>query len=290
MKAVVTGAAGQLGRELLCRAPGNIELRAATRDVLDITDSEAVNRYLAAEQPDVLFNAAGYTGVDQAEREPQQAQAANTVGPQMLASACARLGVRLIHISSDYVFDGLATEPYRPSSTPAPLSAYGRSKREGEVAVLAANPRAVVLRSAWLYSARGHGFVQAILARARAGQPLRVVADQVGSPTWAAGLATVMWRLATRNDIAGILHHADAGRASWHEFALAIVEEAAVFGILPKAPPVEPVTSLEYGAPARRPAFSVLDSSETRLLLGDQAIHWRTNLRLILQEMPSGNV
>jgi len=290
MKVLVTGASGQLGGELLRRAPDGVEIRAMTHAELDITQGRAVDACLAAERPHLLLNAAAYTAVDQAERDQQQADVTNAVGPGILAQACERSGVRLIHVSSDYVFDGHSSEPYRPASRPAPLSAYGRSKRDGEAAVLAASPRAVVVRSAWLYSARGKGFVQAILRKARAGQPLRVVGDQVGSPTWAAGLAAIMWRLAERRDVAGILHYVDAGQASWYEFALAILEDATACGVLPAAPTVDRVTTLEYGAPARRPAYSVLDSSETSALFGIESVHWRANLRLMFEEMVTGHV
>jgi len=273
MKVLVTGASGQLGGELLRRAPDGVEIRAMTHAELDITQGRAVDACLAAERPHLLLNAAAYTAVDQAERDQQQADVTNAVGPGILAQACERSGVRLIHVSSDYVFDGHSSEPYRPASRPAPLSAYGRSKRDGEAAVLAASPRAVVVRSAWLYSARGKGFVQA-----------------VGSPTWAAGLAAIMWRLAERRDVAGILHYVDAGQASWYEFALAILEDATACGVLPAAPTVDRVTTLEYGAPARRPAYSVLDSSETSALFGIESVHWRANLRLMFEEMVTGHV
>jgi len=287
MKALVTGAAGQLGRELLRHAPGEVQVQAATRDELDITNLSAVDGYMAAQRPDIVLNAAAFTDVDRAEREPEQAREVNALGPGILAQACVKFGARLVHVSSDYVFDGQASAPYRPTDIPAPLNVYGRTKREGELAVLEAHPRALVLRSAWLYSARGKNFVKAILLMARAGRDLRVVADQVGSPTWAAGLAAVMWRLAARSDVAGILHHADAGRASWYDFALAIVEQAAACGILPEVPPVVPITSREYGAPARRPLFSELDSSQTRALLGDESNQWPTNLRRMFDEMVS---
>ncbi|MCK6370202.1 MAG: dTDP-4-dehydrorhamnose reductase [Gammaproteobacteria bacterium] len=290
MKVLVTGAAGQLGGELLRRAPDGAQVRAMTRAELDITDSTAVETCLASERPAVVLNAAAYTAVDQAEREPRQAYAVNAVAPGILARACDRWGIRLIHVSSDYVFDGRALAPYRPSDRPGPLSAYGGSKREGEEAVLGASSRAVIVRSAWLYSAWGEGFVQAILKKARAGQSLRVVGDQVGSPTWAASLAGVLWRLAERNDVAGMFHHADAGQASWFEFALAILEDATARGMLPEAPPIERVTTREYGAPAQRPAFSVLDSSETCALLGVESVHWRTNLRLMFDEMVAAHV
>ena len=218
--------------------------------------SRALDRY----EPGVVLNAAAYTAVDRAENETRQANLVNAVGAGNLARGAQQLGARLIHVSSDYVFSGAGNRPYQPLDPMEPLGAYGRSKRDGEVAVLEAGGHALVLRSAWLYSVHGANFVRTILRLARERGHLRVVWDQVGSPTWAAGLARIMWQLAERRDVTGILHHADVGVTSWYDFALAIVEEAARRGLLPGAVPVEPIATVDYPTRAPRPAFSVLDA------------------------------
>lgn len=285
MKVLITGTAGQLGRELLASVPAGVEVVALDRTALDIVDPDAVSRALDRHAPEVVLNAAAYTAVDRAEDEPRQAHLVNAVGAGNLARDARQIGARLIHVSSDYVFSGAGNRPCQPLDPMEPLGAYGRSKRDGEVAVLEAGGHALVLRSAWLYSAHGGNFVRTILRLARERGQLRVVWDQVGSPTWAAGLAGIMWQLAERRDVTGILHHADAGLASWYDFALAIVEEAAHRGLLPGTVPVVPIATVDYPTRAPRPAFSVLDAQRTRDLLGSPAVHWRVNLRTMLDQL-----
>lgn len=285
MKVLITGAAGQLGRELLASVPVGIEVVAFDRAGLDIADPDAVARAFELHVPKVVLNAAAYTAVDRAEDEPGQAHRVNVLGAGNLACVSREAGARLIHVSSDYVFSGTGNRPCQPLDPMEPLGAYGRSKRDGEIAVLAAHADAVVLRSAWLYSVYGSNFVRTILRLARERGHLRVVWDQLGSPTWAAGLARMMWHLAARRDVTGILHHADAGVASWYDFALAIVEEATHCGLLSHAVPVEPIATADYPTRAPRPAFSVLDTRRTRDLLGLPAVHWRANLRNMLDQL-----
>lgn len=282
---LITGATGQLGRELVAAAPAGCTLVALGRGLLDVTDARAVSGALLEHRPTVVLNAAAYTAVDRAEDEADEAYAANVRGPGNLAEASAAIGARLIHVSSDYVFDGAKSTPYLPGDEAIPLGVYGRSKREGELAVLAANPLAVIVRSAWLHSVHGPSFVHSILRQARERGPLRVVGDQVGSPTWASALASVIWRLAGKGDVSGILHYADAGVASWYDLAMAVVEEAAARGLLTSMVSVEPLVTGEYPARAVRPAFSVLDSRATRTVLGHPAVHWRVNLRNMLDRM-----
>lgn len=285
MRALIAGAAGQLGRELVSCAPVGVEVVALDRAACDIANTVAVSRAFERYRPTVVLNAAAYTGVDRAEDESVQAHRVNAVGARNLATESARIGARFIHVSTDYVFSGAANRPYQPADLAEPLTVYGKSKREGEVAVLKAGDQVAVLRSAWLYSAYGSNFVLTMLRLAREQGRLRVVADQVGSPTWAAGLARVIWELAGRGDLIGVLHHADTGLASWYDFALAIVEEAAERGLLPGSIPVDPIATEDYPTRAVRPTFSALDSAETRRLLGLPAVHWRVNLRRMLDQL-----
>lgn len=279
MRVLITGAGGQLGRELVRVAPAGTSIVALDRAGLDISDRAAVAAAIGRHRPDAVVNAAGWTAVDLAEEQPEAARAANATGPGNLAAACAATGARLVHVSSDYVFAGDTASPYGPADPPNPASVYGRTKLEGELAVLAAHPGALVVRSSWLYSGSGRNFATAILRQARERDELRVVADQVGSPTWVGSLARVLWRLAADPAPAGILHWADAGVASWYDLAVALVGEAAARGLLPRVVPVQPITTAAFAARATRPRFSVLDSAATRALLGLPAVHWRASLR-----------
>jgi dTDP-4-dehydrorhamnose reductase len=251
MKILVTGASGQLGRALL-PALAHHDAVALSRAVLDITDAEAVRAVLAAESPALVINAAAYNEVDRAETDPAAALRANAEGPRLLAEATARAGMALVHISTDYVFDGRTSRPYVESDTPNPLSAYGRSKRAGEVAVIAANPRHFVVRTAWLYSAEGHNFPNSMRRLAKQG-PLRVVNDQRGSPTYAPHLAEALAGLVGSADF-GLHHMAGAGEASWFELT------CALFRGLRLDVPIEPVTTEAFPRPAPRPGYSALES------------------------------
>lgn len=280
MKALITGAAGQLGRALVARAPRGWACRGLTRDELDLTDPDAIARVIAEEAPDVVINAAAYTAVDRAESEEDLAFAINARAVGAMAPALAVAGGHLVHVSTDFVFDGASAAAYRPNDARNPLSAYGRSKAAGEDA---AGPGASVLRTAWVYGAGGANFVATMLRLMRSMPQVRVVADQIGAPTWASGLADVAWGLALQR-APGTFHHSDAGVASWYDFAVAVQEEALSLGLLEEAVPVIPITTADYPTPARRPAFSLLDSGTTRALLGTQAVHWRVNLRRMLAE------
>ena len=228
----------------------------------------------------MLVNAAAYTAVDRAESEQELAFAVNARAVEAMAAAQRACGGHLVHVSTDFVFDGQAPRAYKPGDARNPLSAYGRSKAAGEDG---AGPDATIVRTAWVYGAGGANFVTTMLRLMRTRDEVRVVADQIGAPTWAGGLAEIVWALAQRR-VAGVFHHCDAGVASWYDFAVAIQEEALAFGLLERAVPVIPITTAEYPTPARRPAFSLLDASETRKSLGTAAVHWRVNLRRMLAE------
>ncbi len=287
MKVLLTGAAGQVGRAVQSLMPLDVELRALQRRQLDIGDEHAVQREVRAFVPDLIINAAAYTAVDRAESEPERAGAINAAGPAHLArSALALPACRLLHISTDYVFDGAGDRPYRPEDAPRPLSVYGRSKLEGERAVLELLPeRAAVLRTAWLYAPQGHNFVLTMLRLMRERAAVRVVADQKGSPTAAVAVAQALWRIAERPQLHGVLHWTDEGVASWYEFACAIAQEGAAAGLVPPAVTVEPIASAQYPTPARRPANSTLDCARTSSLLGLSPTPWRTRLRAMLSSL-----
>ena len=280
MKALITGANGQLGKALTSSCPDGWKCVALDRAALDLTDAGAIGRVIAEHQPDVVFNAAAYTAVDRAESEPALAMAINGAAPGLLAAALARFGGRLVHVSTDFVFDGASGRGYRPDDTRNPLSAYGRTKAAGEDA---AGADAIIVRTSWVYTAGHANFVRTMLRLMRERDEVRVVADQIGSPTWAPGLAATLWGLALAGQT-GIYHHHDAGVASWYDFAVAIAEEAFDLAILSRIPAIVPITTADYPTPAVRPAFSVLDDTKTRQVLSDRPPHWRSNLRTMLEE------
>jgi dTDP-4-dehydrorhamnose reductase len=280
-KALIVGAAGQLGRALQACAPAGVALVAHDLDTLDITDAGAIEACLADTRPDVLLNAAAYTAVDKAESDEAAAHAVNATAVGLLAEGARKVGARFVHVSTDFVFDGTSGIPYAPDATPAPLGAYGRTKLEGE---RLAGPDALIVRTAWVYAPTGGNFVRTMLRLMAERPEVRVVADQIGTPTYAPGLAVTLWALAGKG-VTGIHHHTDSGAASWYDFAVAIQEEALAIGLLDKAMPVIPIATADFPTPARRPHYSVLDKSSTTAALGGTAPHWRVNLRTMLSEI-----
>jgi len=287
LKVLVTGASGQVGRALQDTVPSGVEMRALTHAHLDISDAAAVRRTLADFSPAVVINAAAYTAVDRAESEPAAAAAINAAGPRHLAEGVLGItSARLLHISTDYVFDGRGTTPRRTEDSTAPLSVYGRSKLAGERAVLELlGNRAVVLRTAWVYAAAGSNFVLTMLRLMRERGAVRVVSDQRGSPTAAASVARALWRIAALPEVHGVLHWTDAGTASWYEFACAIAADAQAEGLLAHAPEVTPITTAEYPTPAPRPRNSTLELTASAAQLGLQPVPWRDNLRTTLRAL-----
>jgi dTDP-4-dehydrorhamnose reductase len=287
MKVLVTGGSGQLGHEVtsLLRQR-DCQVIVPSLDELDFLTPESVDEIIARHRPDQVINCAAYTQVDRAEDEPQAAFTVNRDTPGRLASAVADTGGRLLHVSTDFVFDGKQERPYRESDPAHPLSIYGRSKREGEEAVMRALPGAVILRTAWLYGINGHNFVKTILRVAQAGKPLRVVDDQTGSPTWAADVAGVILRL-VGSDADGVFHYTNAGSTSWHGFACAILDEAADIGFDVRTREVEPIPTTAYPTPAVRPAYSVLDTGKIASRLSLSIPAWRDSLKKMLEELHS---
>ncbi|MGX7953461.1 dTDP-4-dehydrorhamnose reductase [Tsuneonella sp. HG249] len=281
MKALITGAGGQVGRDLVASAPPGWELVPLARAGLDLADHEAIRRAVAGHAPDLILNAAAYTAVDRAERDEAAAFAINAEAVGALADAAREAGAHLVQISTDFVFDGTATRAYLPHDLRRPLSAYGRSKAAGEDA---AGPNASVVRTSWVYSSTGANFVTTMLRLMSERDEVRVVSDQVAAPTWATALADVLWALGTRQ-LAGTWHYADGGSASWFDFAVAIEEEARTAGLLDRAVAVVPIAAAEYPTAAPRPAFSLLDSCATHEALGTVPLPWRSNLRRMLSKL-----
>ena len=284
---LITGRDGQLGQALQQTAPQGWDLIATGRDQLDLADPEQCRRMVREHGPDWVINAGAFTAVDRAESEPELAQAVNADAPSAFAQALAETGGRMLQLSTDYVFDGAQSHPYRPHDPLAPLGVYGRSKAAGERAVieLLGPQRASVLRTGWVYGPTGGNFCLTMLElhrqRAMAGPPLAVVADQVGCPTSTTGLAAACWAVLARG-IGGWLHWSDAGAASWYDFAVAIGAGAQAAGLLEQAAVVRPIRTADYPTPAERPSYSLLDCTSTRAALGLEPTHWGQALTAVL--------
>ena len=286
-KALLTGANGQLGLELQATVPEGWRLAACGSSDLDVTSVDGAREVLRRERPALVINAAAYTAVDAAEEEAQEAEAVNARGAAHVAEAAREIGARIIHVSTDFVFDGRQSHPYGPGDPTNPLCVYGRTKLEGERGVARISEgSALIVRTAWVYSSHGKNFVLTMLRLMREKQAVSVVSDQVGTPTWARGLAEALWAAAERPAMSGIHHWTDAGVASWYDFAVAIQEEALEAGLLDRVVPVRPLRTADYPTKAIRPPYSVLDKSATWAALGRTAPHWRVNLRHMLGQLP----
>lgn len=281
MKALIVGSKGQLGRALQSTAPAGMELFCVDVDELDITRPDLVNEWVDRVKPDILFNAAAYTAVDKAEQDEDTALAINGTAVGTLADAARRIGARFVHVSTDFVFDGTAGTPYAPDAPANPLSAYGRTKLVGEQL---AGANAIIVRTAWVYAPVGNNFVRTMLRLMNERPEVRVVADQIGTPTYAPALAEALWRLIAAQ-AQGLYHYTDSGVASWYDFAVAIQEEGMAAGLLAKAAKVVPINTADFPTPAHRPSYSVLDKSGTFDIIGGPAPHWRDHLREMIAEI-----
>lgn len=279
MRLLLLGADGQLGRHLSPRLSASGELVTSSRKhgdrPCDLTDSRQVLDLLNSVQPEVVINASAWTGVDAAEDQPQAARLLNAEVPERLARWCQQHEALLVHYSTDYVFDGQPGRAWREDDETAPASTYGRTKLDGELAIRASGARALILRTAWLYSAFPGNFLSAILSRAARGESLRVVSDQCGSPTWAGSLAEVscdllklMQRRSDDDARAMVLHAVDRGQMSWHDFAVMAVHMAAESGLIERPVEVLAIDSDQWPQKARRPSWSVLDVGALEALLG----------------------
>jgi len=284
---VIAGAQGQLGWELQQLAFGDgVHLDALSHERLDVTDRVQVYDAVTELQPAILINTAAYTAVDRAEAERDLAYRVNADGAANLASAAQEVGAKYIHLSTDFVFDGKKSSPYTPQDKPNPINVYGASKLEGERRALEITEGdALIFRTAWVYSSHGHNFVKTMLRLLREREEIGVVADQIGTPTWARGLAKVVRRALSHKQLSGCYHWTDAGVASWYDFAVAIQEEALVLGMLPKVRRIIPIPSHAYPLPAARPAYSVMDKTVTWSALNIDSVHWRESLRGMLRQL-----
>ena len=291
LRVLITGSQGQLGQALLAAAPPELTVIPMARANLDLADGNACRDAVERHRPDWVLNAGAYTAVDRAEREPELALRVNAGAPEAFARALADSGGRLLQISTDFVFNGRQGSPYQPGQPRDPLGVYGATKAEGERRVAEALPveRACVLRTSWVYGPVGQNFCLTMLRlhrqKAEAGEPLGVIADQVGCPTATHTLARACWRVIQRG-VGGIQHWSDAGAASWYDFAVAIGELAVAQGLLPAAARVRPIGTDDYPTPARRPSYSLLECRGTRSALDLPPRHWREALMEVLARVP----
>ena len=257
LKVLITGANGQLGKCLLDRVPTNWQVIALNSEQLDITNTLQIEQVFAEYVFDVVINAAAYTAVDKAESEPEKAFAVNATGVANLAVACHKGNIRLIHISTDYVFDGKKNQPYTPSDPPNPITVYGKSKLAGELLGLAHNPNTQIIRTSWVYSEYGNNFVKTMLRLANEGKSeVKVVNDQIGCPTYAGNLAQYIIELMQKDIEKKLLHYCDNEVMTWYEFACQIFKIYSVAG--KTTPLITPITAVEYHTPAMRPKYSVM--------------------------------
>jgi dTDP-4-dehydrorhamnose reductase len=286
MKVIITGKGGQLAWELEQLAPEGVEVISVGRKELDISNESQVLEFITNFKPDVVINAAAYTAVDKAEEDVDAAYAVNELGTKYLATACKGVNAKLLHVSTDFVYDGSNSTPYHTNATPNPINVYGASKLAGDILLQEIMPTAsVIVRTAWVYSANGNNFVKSMLRLMQEKPQLGIICDQVGTPTWANGLAKWLWAVAAKPKVFGIYHWTDAGVASWYDFAIAIQELGIEKGLLKEVIPILPIPTSAYPTPAKRPAFSVIDKSSAEKISGIKTTHWRKQLSAMIDSL-----
>lgn len=289
LRIFVAGKSGQVAQSLLSAAADDVTLELFGRPDFDITDRQSIAAAVEAFSPDIVINAAAFTAVDQAEDEREAAFAANAEGPRFLAEVTAERSIPIIHLSTDYVFDGSASTPYRVDDQTSPLGVYGESKYAGEVAVASSNPKHIIARTAWVYGSFGKNFLKTMLRVAGSNDTLRVVHDQRGAPTSSHAIAEAL--LAVANKVAaegddapfGLYHLVAEGEASWADFAASIFEASAMHG--GPVASVEAITTAEYPTKAQRPQYSVLDTSRLQEAFGLQLSDWREPVSAIVEQV-----
>lgn len=286
MKVLLTGANGQLGRCFQDRLPADWHILATDSAELDITDLEQVSKAVLAFAPDAIVNAAAYTAVDKAESDVALAERINAVGPSNLAVVAAQHGIRFVHVSTDYVFDGNARTPYTEDSPTNPLSVYGKTKLAGELAVSAAAPDAIIVRTAWVFSEYGNNFVKTMLRLGKDRDALSIVDDQRGCPTYAGDIAQAIIALLQQQAAGGIYHYVGDKEVSWFEFAEAIFAVAKQKAVLNKTPVLTPITTAQYPTPAHRPAYSTLAGGKIQAL-GIPLSDWQRALKTTMSDSDS---
>lgn len=285
-KFLITGANGQVGYCLAQQLAGQEEILAVDRDELDITNREAVFDTIRTFRPDVVINAAAYTAVDKAETEIELSEAINIKGPQYLAEAANEVGAVILHISTDYVFNGEGSHEYKESDETGPQGVYGETKLGGEIAVQKANTRSVILRTAWVFGEHGNNFVKTMIRLGKERETLGVVADQFGSPTYAGDIASALINIANqilqgKSDSFGIYHFTGKPYVNWHQFAEAIFAEAELQKIIEKRPLVNAIATSDYPTPAKRPANSRLDLTKIKQVFNIEPSDWQKALKNI---------
>ncbi|ELP56785.1 dTDP-4-dehydrorhamnose reductase [Microcystis aeruginosa NIES-298] len=286
-KVLLIGAKGQVGQELQVTLPYLGEVISIGREELDLTNSEKISQLIREIHPDYLVNAAAYTAVDKAETEPDLAYSINSIAPKIMAESAEKIKAKFLHISTDYVFDGRKNTPYLETDLTNPLGVYGQSKLRGEEEIKTVNSQAIILRTAWVYGSYGKSnFVKTMLRLGKEREELKVVVDQVGSPTWAKDIATAITHLLINVDNPpGIYNFTNSGVASWFDLTKAIFEEAKISGIPLKIQRVIPITTAEYPTPAVRPAYSVLSSQKISQQLDYIPPYWRDSLKAMLNQL-----
>ncbi|MFH2060542.1 MAG: dTDP-4-dehydrorhamnose reductase [Pseudomonadota bacterium] len=285
MNVLLLGSNGQLGWELQRTCPKNITLTFCDYPKIDFGSTDSITQCINSTQPDCIINAAAYTAVDKAEQNQELAYRINHQAVIEIAEHCRQNKISLIHISTDFIFNGQNFKPYKPDDIPDPKSVYAKSKLKGEQAVgQILGDTALIIRTAWLYSSHGNNFVKTMLTLMNDRQSLNVIDEQIGTPTWANGLAIAIWN-SLANNLQGTFHWTDAGVASWYDFAMAIQEEGIQSGLLNHSIPIYPVPSSAYPTPAKRPMYSVLDKSSFWQALNHTPVHWRVQLRSMLKEL-----
>jgi dTDP-4-dehydrorhamnose reductase len=284
VRALITGSGGQVGHQLELTKPAGATILGLTRAQCDIGDRAAVVAAVQGFRPDVIINAAAYTNVDGAESDKESAFRINGDGAANVVHAADQASARVVHISTDYVFDGHQSTPYSTSSRPAPLGVYGASKLAGEEAVLSSDVSVTIVRTGWVYAETGRNFVRTILRLLDSGKSLTVVSDQLGTPTYAHDLAVFLWKCAERPPEEKLLHWTNSGIASWYDLAVAIQELARERRIIDSEIEIKPVRSTDYHSAAQRPAYSVLDSFLAWNIYG-VARHWRSALASSLDKL-----
>lgn len=284
-KVLLLGAHGQLGREVVSRAPQFIDFKAFTRDELDISSESDINCVITSSTPETVINTAAYTHVDKAESEPELAFAVNEKGIEFLSSCCGP-ETRILHLSTDFVFSSFQHAPYAPNAPTEPLSVYGRSKLAGEQALLKSRPKtSVVLRTSWLYGSETKNFLTTMLELMKTREELKVVNDQFGSPTSVGTLAEIVWKLALDSNANGLFHWSDRGVITWYDFALEIQQQALDLNLLTTRIPVIPIPTKEYPTLAKRPEYSALDSTTTEDITGMKTRPWKDQLASVLKKI-----
>ncbi|TGL59739.1 dTDP-4-dehydrorhamnose reductase [Leptospira ognonensis] len=282
LNVLVTGGNGQLGCEIREVAPefaDKLRLFFVTRENLNLESESEIETFISANQIQAIVNTAAYTAVDLAEKEPEKARSSNVVIPKLLAKIANRHKIKMLHVSTDFAFDGKSGKPYKEDDLTSPISIYGKTKEEGEREVLKELPKAIILRTSWVYSKYGNNFLKTIRRLGKERPELKIIYDQIGTPTWARDLARVILKMIQTKDLSGFYHYSNEGIASWYDFAKEILD---LSNLKTKILPIE---TSEYPTPATRPTYSVLNKKKIKQTLEIEIPHWKDSLKVCLSEL-----